>query len=221
MTLRATFQTLAATAVMTLAVPALARADGDAERGRQLTYTCYGCHGIPNYKNVYPTYSVPKLQGQSPEYLAAALAGYRSGDRSHATMHAQASTMNDKDMQDIATFLAGKPLTPDAGAKPEGQMPEKAQNVCVSCHGPDGIGVTGMYPNLAGQHADYLERALLDYKSGARKNPVMGGFVADLSKEEIREVAEYYSKQKPSLVTAQHAMWFVQEKHDDKPAEKK
>lgn len=185
---------------------------GDAERGRQLAYTCYGCHGISNYKNVYPTYSVPKLQGQHPEYLAIALAGYKSGERGHSTMHAQAATMSEQDMKDIAAFLAGEVLKPAEQPKGIGELPKKAEQLCVACHGPDGVGTVGLYPTLAGQHADYLERTLLDYKNGGRKNPVMAGFVTDLSELEIRELAKYYSQQKPSLSTAEHANWFAQKK---------
>jgi cytochrome c553 len=195
-----------------LVLPALTRADGDAEHGRKLAYTCYGCHGIPNYKNVYPTYSVPKLEGQHAEYLVTALQAYRGGERAHGTMHSQAATMSDQDMQDIAAFIAGKALA--SGAKPVGSEPEKVKELCVACHGPDGVGITPLYPSLAGQHEDYLERALLDYRDGGRKNPVMGGFVAQLTDKEIREVAEYYSKQRPSLSTAEHAAWFAQEKHE-------
>lgn len=207
---------LAVASLLALMLPALALADADAERGRKLTYTCYGCHGIANYKNVYPTYSVPKLQGQHPEYLVAALTGYRSGDRAHATMHAQASTMTDQDMQDIAAFLSGKPLVASPDAKPKGEVPKKAQELCVSCHGPDGISIAAIYPTLAGQHADYIQRALLDYKSGARKNAIMGGFVADLTPEQIRELAHFFSSQGPGLSTAEHAHWFTQEKTAEK-----
>ena len=78
---------------------------GDARRGQALTYTCNGCHAISNYKNVYPTYSVPKLHNQRPEYLVAALKAYKSGERSHGTMHAQASSMSEQDMADIAAYL--------------------------------------------------------------------------------------------------------------------
>jgi len=207
---------LAAVAVASLALPPTARADGDPERGRQLAYTCYGCHGIANYKNVYPTYSVPKLQGQHPEYLAMALAGYKAGERAHSTMHAQAATMSEQDMQDIAAFLAGKPLQANPQVtepgKPDGKLPQKAAQLCVSCHGPDGIGILGQYPTLAGQHADYIARVLHDYKAGARKNPVMAGFVTDLSDGDIRELAQYYSERKPGLSTTEHAMWFAQKK---------
>ena len=67
-----------AAAVVSLALPLAASAQqpaatGDAANGEKIAYTCNGCHAIPNYKNVYPTYSVPKLHGQRPQYLVAAL----------------------------------------------------------------------------------------------------------------------------------------------------
>lgn len=197
-----------ATAVFALALPALVQAEGDPERGRQLSYTCYGCHGVPSYKNVYPTYSVPKLQGQFADYLVIALQAYREGERSHSTMHSQAASLTDQDMQDIAAFLAGKPL--EAGNPPEGKAPAKATELCVACHGTDGVGITPQYPSLAGQYADYLARALKDYRDGGRKNPIMGGFVANLSDADIKALADYYAEQKPQLSTAEHATWFLQ-----------
>lgn len=86
-----------------------AHADGNAAAGKTKFYTCVGCHGIPNYNNAYPAYRVPKLGGQHPEYIAAALNEYKSGDRSHPTMHAQASTLSDQDIADIAAYLAAAP----------------------------------------------------------------------------------------------------------------
>jgi cytochrome c553 len=88
-------------------------AKGDAKSGEQLAYTCTGCHGIPNYKNAYPSYKVPKIAGQNYEYLLAALNGYRDGTRSHPTMRAQAQSFSTKDIEDLATFLAA-----GDGAKP-------------------------------------------------------------------------------------------------------
>ncbi len=174
---------------------------GDPERGATLAYTCLGCHGIPGYKNTYPAYHVPKLAGQHPEYLVTALQAYKSGERSHMTMHSQASSLSDQDMADIAAYFAnygGQPV--ESGGEPKGGAPESAQ-LCVTCHGEDGVGITPQYPTLAGQHADYLARALQEYKRGGRKNPIMSGFAATLTNEQIRELAEYYSRQKPSLRT--------------------
>ena len=174
---------------------------GDAKRGQALAYTCNGCHAIPNYKNVYPTYSVPKLHNQRPEYLVAALKAYKSGERSHGTMHAQASSMNEQDMADIAAYLSGpNVLTESKNDVPATARP-KASEVCLACHGTNGVGITADYPTLAGQHRDYIERALTDYKKGGRKNAIMAGMVATLTREDIEQLAAYYSSQSPSLET--------------------
>ncbi len=84
-------------------------AEGDADKGIEKANTCMGCHGIPGYNNAYPSYRVPKLGGQSPGYIAAALKAYRAGDRPHNTMHAQAADMSDADIDNIATYLATAP----------------------------------------------------------------------------------------------------------------
>jgi cytochrome c553 len=180
---------------------AYAQSAGNAERGAKLAYTCLGCHGIPNYRNSSPNYSVPKLRGQHPEYLVLALQAYQSGERSHATMHANASGWKDQDLADMAAFLAGPPVEPAAGSKPVGKIPDVAQT-CVACHGVDGIGITPQYPTLAGQHADYLARALTDYKKGGRKNAIMAGFAGSLSAADIRALAAYYAAQRPGLETS-------------------
>lgn len=79
---------------------------GDAARGKGLTYTCRGCHGITGYQNAYPSYRVPKLGGQSQTYLNAALTGYRNGSRKHPTMQAQAQSFSEQDIADIAAYLS-------------------------------------------------------------------------------------------------------------------
>lgn len=178
--------------------PAASAQPADPRHGREVSYTCLGCHGIDGYKNAYPMYSVPELRGQNAEYLDIALHGYRDGDRSHITMHSQTESLSEQDMSDVAAYLAGKPLAP--GGKPPGPVPQAAQ-LCVSCHGQDGIAVAPIYPSLAGQHADYLVRALNEYKHGGRKNPVMKGFAANLKDEDIAEIAAYFSRLTPSLST--------------------
>jgi cytochrome c553 len=71
---------------------------------------------------------------------------------------------------------------------------EKATALCASCHGADGITVIDpSYPKLAGQYPDFLARALSDYKSGARKNAIMAGMAAALTKEDIANLAAYYA----------------------------
>jgi cytochrome c553 len=171
---------------------------GDPHHGKAISYTCLGCHGVEGYKNAYPNYSVPRLEGQNPDYLAAALHGYRSGDRSHITMHSQASTLSDQDIADIAAYFAGKPLVSEHKAV---GTPPAAAALCVSCHGQDGVTIAPMYPSLAGQHEDYLVRAIEEYKKGGRKNPIMSGFAQNLKDDDIEQIAEYFAKQKPALST--------------------
>ncbi len=86
-------------------VSAAATAAGDAEAGKSKAFTCMGCHGVPGYNNVYPTYHVPRLGGQHAKYLVSALEAYKTGQRTHATMQAQAITLNEQDMQDIAAYF--------------------------------------------------------------------------------------------------------------------
>jgi len=179
---------------------------GDPVRGAPLGNTCLGCHGVPHYKNSFPNYSVPKLVGQHPEYIVIALKAYRTSERAHLTMHAQASSLSDQDMADVAAYLARAAITAPAPAEgaaapaASGKMPESAQ-VCVACHGTEGVGIMGQYPTLSGQHKDYLVRALTDYKKGGRKNPIMATFAGQLNEQQIDELAEYFSKKRPALET--------------------
>ena len=182
-----------------------AQAAGDAQRGKQIGYTCLGCHGIDDYKNVYPTYSVPKLVGQQPDYIVAALKAYRGKQRSHATMYAQASSLSDQDIEDVAAYLAGTPLT--VAAAPVGTAPAKVTGLCSACHGTNGVGIMGAYPTLAGQHADYLARALVEYQKGDRKNVIMQSFAAQLSAADIKAIADYYGAQQPALKTVLRRNW--------------
>jgi cytochrome c553 len=92
-------------ALALLASPAFAK--GDAAKGKQLAYTCTGCHGIVEYKNAYPSYRVPKIGGQNEQYLVVALTGYKKGERNHPTMKAQAQSFSEQDIADIAAYLSG------------------------------------------------------------------------------------------------------------------
>ncbi len=77
----------------------------------------------------------------------------------------------------------------------------KVKEVCAACHGEDGVGTMPDYPKLAGQHRDYLAKALRDYKSGLRKNPIMAGMVGTLTQEDIDNVAAYYGSRPAALAS--------------------
>ena len=88
-----------------------------------------------------------------------------------------------------------------AAAKPDPERGKQiAGTVCAACHGPDGNKPSAAdQPILAGQHYDYLVRALTDYKIGRRTNPIMKGFAGQLSKQDIEDLAAWFSSQKSSL----------------------
>ena len=80
-------------------------AAGDKRAGQDKAYTCTGCHGAPNVDNVYPTYRAPKIAGQSAVYIQQALKAYATGSRKHPTMRAQARSLSEQDIADIAAYL--------------------------------------------------------------------------------------------------------------------
>src|SRR5271170_7158067 len=130
---------LAGATTLSLCLSHSALAAGDPVIGEKKFYTCYGCHGVENYRNAYPDYSVPKLRHQNAAYIVAALQEYKSGQRPHPTMHAQAASLSDQDIEDIAAFLQGpEPAKPGAAAV--GKAPQQVA-ACVACHGESGLGV--------------------------------------------------------------------------------
>jgi cytochrome c553 len=181
----------------------IASAAGDAQVGKATAATCMGCHGAPGLRNAYPAFRVPKLGGQQEQYLIVALKAYQSGERSHPTMQAQAGSMSDTEINNVAAYFSGL-AGPDAVELGDGDAnagAAKAQ-ACFACHGAGGKKpIAPMYPSLAGQYPDYLSHALADYKSGARNNAIMKGFAAALSKQDMEDIAAYFGSQASSLST--------------------
>lgn len=173
-----------------VAQPALA--EGDVEAGKQLAYTCLGCHGIEGYRNAYPSFRVPKLGGQKATYLEVALKGYRAGTREHPTMQGQAMSLSDQEIQDVAAYLSSINDDSVAAGGTQGASFDKAA-ACAACHGQNGISVNAMWPTLAGQHEDYLVHAIRQYKAGARKDPVMSAQAAMIAEEDIPLLAAYFA----------------------------
>jgi cytochrome c553 len=94
-----------------------------------------------------------------------------------------------------------------AGGDPEAGK-TKVQ-VCAGCHGPEGVSPTPNFPILAGQYESYLLRALQEYKSGVRKNPIMGGQVAALSEDDMADLAAYFARQQGlDVIDVEHSEVF-------------
>src|SRR3954468_2620916 len=99
----------------------------------------------------------------------------------------------------LAVLAASVSFSVQAGGNAEAGKAKAAQ-VCVACHGADGNKPSAPdQPILAGQHPDYLVKALSDYKSGKRQNPIMKGFASTLSKKDMEDLAAWFSSQKSAL----------------------
>lgn len=189
--------------ICALVAPAVFAA-GDPAAGKQKFYTCEGCHSVPGYTNAYPTYHVPRIGGQHADYVVSALQAYRDDERKHGSMKGNADNLTEQDMQDIAAYVSkfrGMNASLPVTGNPQAGRTKAA--ACASCHAEDGNSENAMFPRLAGQHESYLIRALNEYKSGARSNPMMMGFASTLSEEDIRDVAAYYASQKKGLTYPQ------------------
>jgi len=90
----------------------------------------------------------------------------------------------------IACLLFAAPAFASSG---DAEVGRKKSEPCKACHGEAGISATGDFPNLAGQHPDYLAAAIGHYKNGKRKNPIMQGQVANLTPRDIADLTAYYS----------------------------
>ena len=171
---------------------------GKASHGKDLAGTCAGCHNDANAN--------PNLDGQLPTYIYRQLQDYKHGNRKDPStaMNGLAGTLSDQDMADVAAWYGTqKPMQGKGGEddvtgivyKGEGKRMEPA---CASCHGSAGQGEKIDVPRLAGQKAPYLEATLSAYKRGERANDIyqrMRLIAGKLSDEEIRLLAEFYSKQ--------------------------
>ncbi len=176
---------------------------GDVEAGKSKAEMCIGCHGIPGYQNSFPEiHKVPKISGQSGQFIASSLAAYKKGDRKHPTMRGVAASLSDQDMADLAAFYASHadkkaPEAPRAASVEVAELIKKG--ACASCHGENfSTPIDPSYPKLGGQHADYLFVALKSYKVEGnnfvgRSNPIMAGIVKEYSLADMRAIAKYLS----------------------------
>ena len=165
--------------------------------------TCDICHGA---KGDSASSAFPKLAGQNAEYVEAQLKAFRAQQRgdpaAQAYMWAMASRLDDQNIQDLAKFYSSQ--SPATGARSdaatlsagkqiyENGIPQEKVLACVSCHGPRAEGKESI-PRLAGQHAPYLVKQLLYFKSLLRGNaPVMHVAVGEsMTLQQMEAVAAY------------------------------
>ena len=191
------------TVIAMVALTGVSSAAGNDSAGKAKSVTCAGCHGADG-NSANPAW--PKLAGQSESYIVKQLADFKAKKRTDALMGFQAMGLSDQDMSDLGAFFSKQ--TGSQGASSEalaaagtklyrGGNKKKGIAACIACHGPTGAGnPAAKFPKLSGQHAAYIEKAMKDFRSGARTNDtnkMMQNIAEKMSDKEIKAVASYIS----------------------------
>lgn len=181
-----------------------AQADMIDTSGLQPWEGCALCHSLDGVSRM-PRF--PKLAGQEADYIAKQLRDFRAGRRDNdgEQMQASAAALPAAEVEAVAQYFAELPPPPASAAEhtasPAGQAllesgdPARGLPACLSCHGAGQV-TQSRAPRLEAQHADYLEKQLLDFQAGRRRNDaegVMRAVAAALTAEEIRALAAYFS----------------------------
>ena len=102
------------------------------------------------------------------------------------------------------TLAASSALAETAAAGDPAKAQQIVTTVCAACHTADGNSIIPANPKLAGQFPEYLNKQLTNFKSGERKNPIMSGMVANLSPDDMKNLAAYFGEKKPTAGTAKN-----------------
>ncbi len=177
------------------------QAAGDAAAGQARSALCIACHG-PGGNSLNPMW--PKLAGQHPNYIIKQLRAFKAGERKDPTMAPMAVALDDKAMADLAAYFTSQKRSEGVAAEDKVELGgkiyrggNKATGVaaCMACHGPTGAGnPAANFPNLAGQQANYVEKAMKDFRAGTRTtdpNRMMRGVAARMTDAEISAVAQF------------------------------
>lgn len=180
-----------------LQAPARAKtpAAGDAAAGKAAAAACAGCHGD---LGVSGNAATPSLAGQDAQYFVAAMQAYKDGSRADDTMKVFAEPLDDDTFQNLAAYYAA--LEPKAPAVRKPLTTLEWSERCDRCHGVRGNSTDPRMPMLAGQRLDYLQKALRDYRTRARRSAEMAAMSDGLSEDDIDNLAAYYAYQKPRAV---------------------
>lgn len=179
----------------------------DLAKGEQVAkQVCVACHAADG-NSIAP--ANPKLAGQHSGYVYKQLVNFKpqggkKAARENALMAGMVAGLSDADMRALAAYYASQTLKPAAASDKDlatlgqkiwrGGIAEKSVAACAGCHGPDGAGIPGQYPRLAGQFAEYVGAQLKLFRAGERANDpngMMRGVAARMSDAEIKAVSEY------------------------------
>jgi len=168
--------------------PAMRKAPtvGDPVAGEPLTARCGGCHGA---NGVSTDTATPTLAGQDPQYLVAAIKGYRNQSRHNDVMR---DNNSDKEIEDIAAFYASQSSkAAEGGPETVQELAEK----CDRCHGPEVDNPAMVIPKISGQDRVYLIMSLRAYRDNRRASSMMHNMSLPYSETIIESIASLYASQ--------------------------
>lgn len=171
-------------------------APGNQALGKKAAATCGACHGD---QGVSGNPATPSLAGQDAQYLAAAVQAYKHGSRKDESMKGPVAELDERAIRDIAAYYAAQQPQPLNVRRPL-TLAEWTDR-CDRCHGPGGNSTDPLMPRLAAQRADWLERVLQAYRTGARKSTAMAAMSALMSDADVKELSAHYARQSARAVT--------------------
>ena len=190
------------TLLLTLGITGMAQAAGDAKAGQAKAAMCGACHGADG-NSAAPNF--PKLAGQGERYLLKQMNDIKSGNRNILEMTGLLTNMSEQDMADIAAYFASQNMSVGAAdpalvkageALYRGGKLAEGMPACTGCHSPNGAGNDAAgFPQLGGQHAQYVAKQLTDFREGNRTNDgdsmMMRSVAAKLSNKDIQAISSY------------------------------
>ncbi|MCD2448960.1 cytochrome c4 [Methylicorpusculum oleiharenae] len=167
-----------------LAMPCSA---AETSAGEKLATNCSGCHGAQGTSG---SADFPNLAGQQTAYLIAQLKAFKEGRRKNSIMNAQAASLSQSEMEQLAAFFNSQQPQSAGGEPALLKQGSALVSQCMGCHG---AALKGNHhiPRLAGQQPDYLIKQLTAFKKGDRKGGPMSAVAAQFSEAEIQAIAAY------------------------------
>ncbi len=162
--------------------------------GSAISSRCISCHGAS--RSTSKNELIPVLAAMPPEYFIPSLKSYSNGKRKHDVMKIFGSLKEDEIRQLAAYYAVQSPLSQPRPGKGNAKAGEMVAGACAGCHGIDGNALNPEIPSLAGQPAEYLIKAMKDYRDGRRNDPLMAAAVRKMQDESIANLAAYYATQK-------------------------
>jgi cytochrome c553 len=166
------------------------------DTGAIIASGCNNCHGENRRTNENEL--TPVLAAMTPEYFINSLKSYFNGKRNHRVMKIFRTSIKESEIRQLAAYYAvQKPLKLSCPGKGNVKAGEQEAGMCAGCHSLDGNALNPNNPSLAGQSADYLVKAMKDYRDGRRDDPMMTNALKDMQDETIANLASYYASQYP------------------------